>query len=421
MRAHFALALAALLALTSACARDAFAPAPRAAARTFVSIPAGDQAPRRALFPSTPSGVHLELVFNYAVADVRNEIGHVDVVWGANAPRPRGIFNQSYTTFQREDAYGPHPTHSVAWWKTHHPDWIEYTCRRKIAFGFGEPNMPLDIANPAVWQYQRTSAVGPALRAGYQGIAFDNVDLDNDDGRCGHYALDGAWVAQYTGNYADPAYARDVLSWARSTYAYVHAFSPTATMAINDSYQFDASRAENLALMRDTDMVLDERGFTNWGAKPNVSSTHQWSVIAATIARLQAGGTCYMENGEEPGLSSKIAQAERLWVVGNYLLTRDRCTYMWISGFTASGAQDYGRILLYPEYRLPIGTPLAPRAAVGAGWERRYSGGIVLVNPSSKAVAFPLAGSYTDENGTPYSGSVTLASKSAQILLASSP
>lgn len=381
---------------------------------------AGLAAPRRALFPPTPSGVGLELVFNYNVANVERESGLIDVVWGADAPRPRDVFNQSYTTFQREDRYGPNPTHSVAWWKANHPDWIEYHCNRtKIAFGFGEPNIPLDIANPAVWQYQRTSAVGPALRAGYQGMAFDNVDLDNDDGRCGHFTRSGSWVKQYSGNYADPRYARDVLAWARSTYAYVHAFSPRATMAINFSYQFDAPRAQNLQLMESTDMVLDERGFTNWGGPPNLPTTHAWNVIAATIATLQAHGTCYMENGEEPGLSAKIAPAERLWVVANYLLSRDACTYVWISGFTAGGAQDYGRIILFPEYALAIGKPIGARTAAGAGWTRAYSGGLVLVNPSGSAVTFALTGSYVDENGATYSGSVTLPSKSGQILLTS--
>lgn len=135
------------------------------------------------------------------------------------------------------------------------------------------------------------------------------------------------------------------------------------------------------------------------------------------IDALQAGTSCYMENGEEPSLSSKIPQTDRLWVVANYLLTRDDCTYVWMSGFTANGGQDYGRIILFPEYDLTIGAPAGPRQAVGRGWQRAYSHGLALVNPSSAAVSFPLAQTYVDENGTPYGGSIALPPYSGQILL----
>jgi hypothetical protein len=375
------------------------------------------QAPRRALFPATRSGVHLDLVFNFYVRDVQKETGVVDVVWGASAPVPKAVFNQSYTTFQRDDSYGPHPTHSLAWWKAHHPTWVEYRCDRNVAFAFGDPNVPLDIANPNVLAYQRAYAVDPALRAGYDGMAFDNVDIGDDDQRCGHYASSGAWVQQYTGKWVDRAYERDVVAWARDTYAYVHAFSPRATMAMNFSYNYSFSLAENLAVTKNADMILNESGFTNWGGKPNITTPAQWRAIVAQIDALQANGTCYMENGEEPGLSANIPQSERLWVVANYLLTRDDCTYVWISGYTASGGQDYGRMLLYPEYFLAIGTPSGSRTAVRGAWERGYSGGLALVNPTNASVTVPLSASYVDENGIAYAKAIVLAPTSGQILL----
>ena len=40
-------------------------------------------APRRNLFPPTPGGIHLNLVFNYRVTNLHREIGVVDVVWGS--------------------------------------------------------------------------------------------------------------------------------------------------------------------------------------------------------------------------------------------------------------------------------------------------------------------------------------------------
>jgi len=375
-------------------------------------------ATRRDQFPPTPNGIHLNLVFNYAVKNLRREIGLIDVVWGARSPRPKQVYNQFYTPFERDGPYGQ-PAHTLAWWKRNHPDWIEYRCNRKtVAFEFHERDVPIDIANPMVLAYQRSSAVDPALAAGYGGMDFDNLALGNYSRRCGHYSSSGEWVAQYTGQYVDPQYTDDVLAWAQSTFAYIHRHSSTGTMAINFSYDSNFSTADNHALARQTDEVLDEAGFTNYGSKgENVTIPAQWRRIVGLIRAVQANGGCYTENGEEPSLSKDITQRERLWVVANYLLIRDNCTYVWMSGFTKSGAQDYGRILIYPEYRLAVGKPVAVATRAGAAWTRSYSGGLALVNPSNHRVTIPLDGNYTDEDGRRFTGSIALRAETGQILL----
>jgi hypothetical protein len=148
-----------------------------------------------------------------------------------------------------------------------------------------------------------------------------------------------------------------------------------------------------------------------------VTTPQEWRQIVGLIRVVQANKGCYKENGEEPALSKDITQAERLWVVANYLLIRDDCTYVWMSGFTKSGGQDYGRILLYPEYGLNVGQPASSAQRAGGAWQRRYSGGLALVNPSNQSVRVLLKGQYVDENGKHYSGSITLAPATGQILL----
>jgi hypothetical protein len=246
-------------------------------------------ATRRHEFPPTPSGVHLNLVFNYDVADKRREIGLVDVVWGASSPYPKQVYNQFYTPFERDGPYG-RPSHSVAWWKRNHPDWIEYRCdRTSIAFEFRERDVPFDIANPAALAYQRTSAVDPALAAGYRGMDFDNLELGNYWHRCGHYDASGDWVQQYSGKADDPRYTNDVLAWAQSTFGYIHGHSPTATMAINFSYDSSFDEALNHQLASETDEVLDEGGFTNYGSKgENVTTPQEWRQIVGLIHAVQA-------------------------------------------------------------------------------------------------------------------------------------
>lgn len=379
-------------------------------------VAAPDLTTRRGEFPPTPAGIHLNLVFNYHVKNLQSEVGVVDVVWGSRSPDPKQVYNQSYTTFERDDPYGS--LHSLAWWKQHHPDWIEYRCDRHVAFEFGEPNVPFDIANPDVLAYQRRSAVDPALAAGYGGIDFDNLELGNYWHRCGHYNASGQWVHQYSGKDVDPRYTKAVLAWAAGTFAYLHSHSQTATMAINFSYDSNFSTVDNHTLATRTDEVLDEGGFTNYGTKgQNVADSQEWHHIVGLIHAVQAHKGCYMENGEEPGLSKNITQAERLWVVANYLLTRDDCTYVWMSGFTRSGAQGYGRILLYPEYKLAIGTPTGAAQGVYDAWERAYSGGLALANPSGYTVRVPLHHQYVDENGKTYSHSIALPAGTGQILL----
>jgi len=374
--------------------------------------------PRRDRFPATPGGVHLNLVFNYAVKNVRREVGLIDVVWGASSPQPRSVYNQFYTPFERDGPYGT--SHDLAWWKRNHPDWIEYRCDRKhVAFEFGERgSVPIDIANPAVLSYQRTYAVDAALSAGYDGIAFDNLELGNYWHRCGHFNASNAWVQQYTGKDEDTPYTSDVLAWAAGTFSYIHRHSATGTMAINFSYDAAFSASDNRALAVETDELLDEGGFTNYGTKGhNVTTPQEWRNVVGLIAAVQANRGCYMENGEEPGLSKAITQPERLWVVANYLLIRDDCTYVWMSGFTKNGGQDYGRILLYPEYELAVGKPKGSARDAGGAWERPYGSGLALVNPSDRDVKIPLQRSYVDENGNEYSGSITLARQTGQILL----
>lgn len=80
------------------------------------------------------------------------------------------------------------------------------------------------------------------------------------------------------------------------------------------------------------------------------------------IDEVQRAGRCYTENDEEPEPSNRISATERLWAVANYMVTKDRCTWIAINGHDANGNKDYGRALAYPEYRLPIGAPRGARS-----------------------------------------------------------
>jgi hypothetical protein len=373
---------------------------------------------RSGQFPRTQDNIHLEMVFNYQLTQkqLSSETGVVDQVWGSSWPTlPAGMYNTSYIPISVDNF-----TYSVKLYRTNHPDWLEYKCDKKsLAFEFGSTSLaPLDFSNPAVQAFQHANWIDPPLSAGYQGIAVDTMDLTNDWQRCGHYDSSGDWVQQYTGNADDPAFRRDLLAWEDATYQHVHQQSKTATMQVNVTYHFGEPLADNQKLMTTTDLLFDERGFTNWGVAPAVPTPADWETIVAQLEYVQSKGICYMTNGEEPGLTAKISEEARLWVIGNYLLVKNDCTYMYMTGYTATGAQDYGRLVTFPEYGIAIGHPTGARVKTQGIWERRFSNGLTLVNPyNAKAKVKLPKGSWVDVNGKAVGPTITLTKQTAQVLL----
>jgi hypothetical protein len=92
-----------------------------------------------------------------------------------------------------------------------------------------------------------------------------------------------------------------------------------------------------------------------------------------------------------------------------------------MSGFTARHAQQYGRLLVYPEYRLHVGAPSGEAIREGLGWRRPYDSGLALVNPSGRPVTFRLHRPFYDENGNVRKGMLTLPATTGEILLTAPP
>ena len=101
-----------------------------------------------------------------------------------------------------------------------------------------------------------------------------------------------------------------------------------------------------------------------------------------------------------------------MWNVANYLLMKGRCTFLHISG-----VQEYGELLTYPEYRVPIGRPTAGPRKRGGVWWRAYSNGLVLVNPRNAAAEVRVDETYTDDSGRPITSPVRLSAHGAAILI----
>ncbi len=376
----------------------------------------GDFPGRTQYFPDTTDGIHLEMVFNYNVTDPKIEAGVVDMVWGSNyALAPASVYNTAYIPYSVDNF-----TNTVAWYQANHPDWLEYLCDQKtLAFEFGTTTLaPLDFANPSVRAYQWRLWVDAPLAQGFGGIAVDTMALTNDWQRCGHFDTSGAWVQQYTGQTDEAAFRHDVLGWEAATYQHVHQYSKTATMQVNVVYQFGEPNADNLKLMTTTDLLFDERGFTNYGSiDRHVSTPPEWQAIVKALQYVESKGLCYMTNGEERGPSKQISQADRLWVLANYLLVKNHCTYVYMTGIS-SGQQGYGDLIVFPEYSVPIGHATGAMTKTQGAWERTFSGGLALVNPYNATATVTLPpGNYVDVNGNAVSSPVTMTRQTGLILL----
>ena len=184
-------------------------------------------------------------------------------------------------------------------------------------------------------------------------------------------------------------------------------------MWINFSYERWEPAADNARLASAADLIMDERGVTNWGQTGRQwPAPADWLAILRSTRALEAAGRCYLMNGQEPERGRNIPRSARLWNIANYLLLKERCTFMHISG-----VQEYGKLLVYPEYEIPIGHPVGPPSEQEGVWRRAYSNGLVLVNPEDTPATVVLDGSYTDDRGKAVASPVELGPHSAAILL----
>ncbi|MBC5825364.1 MAG: hypothetical protein GIX02_11155, partial [Candidatus Eremiobacteraeota bacterium] len=112
--------------------------------------------------------------------------------------------------------------HNLAWWRSNHPDWILYACdgsgapTHQIAYMHGETNVPLDIHNPAVGDYQIRQTFAPyAIAHNYNALSVDEVFFNNVMGKdlgpgyfgCGVWK-NGSFIRRYNA-INDPQWSSD--------------------------------------------------------------------------------------------------------------------------------------------------------------------------------------------------------------------
>src|SRR5216683_911074 len=323
----------------------------------------------------TWNNIHLFLSFDYKISNPAAVASHYDFVWGASVGGVAAFrsgnpnifisyympFHRDNGTFSNSGAY-----HDLAYWKTVHSDWVLYKCDRVTpAYEFGNPNMPLDFANPAVLSWQIQTYAQPASESGYDGIAADNVDLQNQFGACGVY-INGQWVQRYTGQLDDPRWRTDVINWLTQMQQALHHLRQPLALIPNFSIDgLSPSDPLTQQVISHIDGLEDEEGFTRYGDGYLTGKEHSAALFTSTI-------------------------------------------------------QGYGADLRYDEYNIQIGSPKGPMYQTQNVYMRDYSHGLSIVNPSatdSYMVTLNADGHYRDVSGDLVGQTITMPPHSGMVLL----
>lgn len=418
-------------------------PAPRP---TYVpvSTPAPTAAPTMApigspsaFMPSTYGKVALFQVFDQftpnfvSTTDAQNHGSRYFAIWGARTNNAtnwrasnRGL-QTSYYIPQETDAntgaWGSQG-HTLAWWQANHPDWILYACdsnnnpTHTPAYVPGLPtNVPLDIHNPSVVQYQIAQVAAPYARShGYNSLAIDEVafwnSTINGSGRgnygCGIYQ-NGQFVRRYNSWQSDPNWIADTVAWVKAAHAITQA---QGLKLIINHPPTSASNPQEQAIVANTDAVLNETGFSSYGNYKRSSG-----LLRATLAWMhyaQQRGTAVLINNTWTSTGITIQQRE--YSLATYMLGNESSAALFTSQYGGYGKENY-----FPEFARSYGAPCNTYSDNNSVYSRKFANALVLVNDDHTTYkTVPLASGhfYTDVEGRPVTNPLTIAPGDAYVL-----
>lgn len=374
-------------------------------------------------FINTWHNIHLFLTFDYNISNPLASAKNYDFVWGANvnhiaafrAAHP-DIFLTYYISFFRETTplSGDRAVHSLAYWQSVHPDWVLYKCDRVTpAYEFGDPNVPLDFANPDVVSWQVQIYGMQAAASGYDGIAADNLDLVNLAGACGVY-VNGKWVQRYTGQSDDPQWRAAIISWLTRMQQALHRLPhPLALIPNVGLGNLPWNDPQLQQVVSHVDGLVDEGGFTNYGS--SYLTDNAWVQRIQLIESVQKQQKPYYIINQFPS----VGRAEIEWALASYLMCKEQGAALYISTI-----QGYGSEAWYSEYNTQIGSPSGSMYQAQNVYWRNYSNGLVVVNSSAAnaytvSINAPAGHHFDDVYGNRIGRTITLPPHSGMVLLSS--
>jgi hypothetical protein len=148
-----------------------------------------------------------------------------------------------------------------------------------------------------------------------------------------------------------------------------------------------------------------EQWFTDDGGYHN-----DWTYRQEFLKRTQAAGKIFVGLTYAPSTDQRSMRYAR----GSFLADWNGGPSALAFEPTTPEAQDP----YHAVWTKDMGSPLAPKFKVGLAWRRNFTGGVIVVNPSTSQQTVALGGTYITLNGTKVT-SITLPSADASLLIPS--
>ncbi|MFN2449873.1 MAG: hypothetical protein ABR508_08820 [Candidatus Baltobacteraceae bacterium] len=344
--------------------------------------------------------------------------------WRNSNTALRSAYYMLMDTDQSTTAWGA-IGHSLTWWQANHPTWVLYECTSTgtptttPAYDSGLPNVPLNIRNSSVVNYQiAQQAVPYAIKEGYNTLAVDEVTFWFPGGGHGYYPC-GTWSnGTFTRLYSGPndtAWASDVVNWVKAA----HAITKANNMLLLVNHPGGNITTNEASLLANVDADMDETGFTDYG-KYLMPSVAPVTREANWMKYAQAHGTAVLIN-QDWGSITSMGASQKDYSIATYLLGNEQAASLFASTHTGYGVENY-----YPEYGTAIGSPCGEyyggssySSTHPALYYRKFANAFVVVNAGgsgTEAATLPSGHTYSDIEGRSVTSSLSVAANDGYVL-----
>jgi hypothetical protein len=281
----------------------------------------------------------------------------------------------------------------------HESWWLHNSAGKRITFSDFSYLAAANIGDPG-WRAQARAHIARIKADGYDGIMLDDVNLHPGHGL---RATEANHSVEYR---TDTAYGDATKSAMAALGPYIKTHGLLAFANVGMDPWIRDQYARFRSMLANVDGVCREfwMAWSGGGGVPFTGPT--WSSTLRVQIDTEAAGRAFLANSyplspQDDTRSVRYGQAS-----------------FWIGwdGEAASGFGYVSGLRAYNQYGRVIGVPTGSKQAVGVGWMRRYTAGVVVVNPhSSTSQTFSLGRTYKDEDGASRS-TVSLGPASGMIL-----
>jgi endo-alpha-1,4-polygalactosaminidase (GH114 family) len=262
---------------------------------------------------------------------------------------------------------------------TQHPEWLLRDRAGQPIRCTGFPYLwAMDIGNRGFQRAWATEVVHELKTQGWDGVFMDNVNPTI------RYYHDPTDVAKYP---SDASYSAAVTSALAYIAPKIHAAGKLAMANIGSwpNYRATATR-----WLRYLDGAMDERFAKFTPARgQGYRSPGEWRTELSILQQVQREGKWFMGITQS---SDGDTQAERFGWATMLLGSAGHAI------FALQNDANYGVETWFSDYEAPIGHPLGPASQQPSGvHRRRFSRGLVLVNPTARRLTVRLGGRYTGD------------------------